>query len=316
MSGSQTGQANGLALPRINRKPTPSAGWTGTIVRVIFGIIFGIDAYLKWLPGYRQTYLSQLKSVSHGQPSWMHGWFRLWITIQSSAPAAFAVLTGVAETALALCLLLGLARRLGYTAGAIYTLLIWAVGEGFGGPYTAGTTDVRTGIVYALLFVTLLAFAPPARRERLAVDRLLVPRWPWWRFLAEPHATDRVRGAPLVEPVVVAENHPHTAGDTRLGQAANAHLDNRPGPQHGQLRTTSPVSRAGESRPLATTAAHREPLETPAIAATHPRPARHRAATGGRHDIRTREPHVGGMRRGAGLDGRVRGQRASAWCRG
>ena len=86
------------------------------------------------------------------------------------------MLTGAAETALALCLLLGLARRLGYTAGAIYTLLIWGIGERFDGRYMAGTTDVGAGIVYALLFVTLLAFAPPARRERLAVDRLLVAR--------------------------------------------------------------------------------------------------------------------------------------------
>lgn len=241
MSGSQTAQANGLALPTSNRMPTPSAGWTGTLVRVIFGIIFGIDAYLKWLPGYRETYISQLKSVAHGQPSWLHGWFHVWITIQSSAPTLFAVFTGIAETGLALCLLLGLARRLGYTAGAIYTLLIWAVGEGFGGPYMAGTTDVGTGIVYALLFVTLLAFAPPARRERLAVDRLLVPRWPWWRFLAEPHAIDRVRGAPLVEPLIVAENQPHTAGDTGLGQAATAHLEDRPGPQPGPTLDNGPA---------------------------------------------------------------------------
>ena len=113
-----------------------------------------------------------------------------------------------------------MARRTGYAAGAIYTMLIWSVGEGFGGPYMAGSTDVGTGIVYALLFVTLLAFAPPARRERLSVDRVLASRWPWWRHLAEPHAVDRVRGAPLVEPVTVAENHPHTAGDTDLGRSA------------------------------------------------------------------------------------------------
>jgi nitrite reductase (NO-forming) len=191
----------------------------------VFGAIFGVDAYLKWLPGYRDTYLSQLKSVAHGQPSWLAGWFQLWISLQSAAPAVFATLTGIIETVLALCLLLGAARRLAYTVGAIYTLLIWAVGEGFGGPYTPGSTDVGTGIVYALLFVTLLVFGPPARRERLAIDRFLVPRWPWWRLLAEPHKVDRVRGAPLVEPVIVAENQPHTVGDGQLGQAAAARLD-------------------------------------------------------------------------------------------
>ncbi len=53
------------------RLPTPSAGWTGTIVRILFGIIFGIDAVLKWLPGYSDTYISQLKSTAQGQPSWL-----------------------------------------------------------------------------------------------------------------------------------------------------------------------------------------------------------------------------------------------------
>jgi uncharacterized membrane protein YphA (DoxX/SURF4 family) len=115
------------------------------------------------------------------------------------------VLTGITETALALVLVLGVARRAGYTVGAMYAFLVWAVGEGFGGPYVTGSTDIGTGIIYTILFVTLLAFAPPARRERLSLDRVLVERWPWWRILAEPHTVDRVPGAPLVEPRVVGK---------------------------------------------------------------------------------------------------------------
>jgi thiosulfate dehydrogenase (quinone) large subunit len=183
--------------------PTPSAGWTGLTVRVLFGVIWGIDAYLKWLPGYRQSYLSNLKQTAQGQPSWLHGWFHFWINLQSGAPTLFATLTGVMESALAVVLVFGVARRVGYAAGAVYSLLVWAVGEGFGGPYMSGSTDIGTGIIYTMMFVTLLAFAPPARRERFSVDRLLVERWPWWRKLAEPHAVDRVPGAPIVEPVAV-----------------------------------------------------------------------------------------------------------------
>ena len=185
------------------RIPSPSAGWTGTIVRLVFGVIFAIDATLKWLPGYRATFLFQLKSVAVGQPSWLHGWFQMWISLQSNAPLTFATLVGLTETGLALVLLLGVARRAGYTAGVMYTLVLWGVGEGFGGPYRFGSTDIGTGIIYALLFVTLLTFAPPARRERLSLDRVLVSRLSWWRFVAEPHAVDRVPGAPRVEPVIV-----------------------------------------------------------------------------------------------------------------
>lgn len=89
--------------------------------------------------------------------------------------------------------------------GIVYTLLLWTVGEGFGGPYMSGSTDIGTGIVYTMMFIALLAFAPPARRERLGLDARLVERWAWWRTVAEPHAVDRVSGAPLVEPVVVGQ---------------------------------------------------------------------------------------------------------------
>jgi nitrite reductase (NO-forming) len=186
----------------------PSAGWTGTAVRLVFGAIFGIDAVLKWLPGYRHTYVKQLRAVAKGQPGWLHGWFHFWTHLQAQAPTAFAMLTGVAETGLAVVLIFGVARRAGYLLGAVYSLLVWAVGEGFGGPYSSGSTDVGTGIVYALLFVALLAFAPPARRERLSIDRFLTPRWAPWRFLSEPHAVDRVQGGAIVEPVIVGQ-HSH-----------------------------------------------------------------------------------------------------------
>ena len=170
---------------------TPSAGWSGTAVRLLFGVIWAIDAFMKWLPGYRHTYLSALKQTAQGQPSWLHGWFHLWISLQSGAPTLFAILTGLMETTLALVLLLGVARRLGYTVGLVYALLVWSVGEGFGGPYVSGSTDVGTGIIYAVVFLMLLAFAPPARRERASLDRILVGRWRRWRMIAEPHAVDR-----------------------------------------------------------------------------------------------------------------------------
>ncbi len=117
----------------------------------------------------------------------------------------FAILTGLMESTLALVLLLGVARRVGYTVGAVYALLVWAVGEGFGGPYMSGSTDIGTGIIYTMLFIALLVFAPPARRERFSLDRVLERRLSWWRLISEPHAVDRTLGGARVEPVVVGE---------------------------------------------------------------------------------------------------------------
>ena len=161
------------------------------VVRLLFGVTWSIDAVLKWLPGYRNSFLSQLQAAAQGQPSWLHWWFHGWISVQSHAPALFADLTGLAETSIALVLLLGVARRAGYLVGIVYSLLVWSVGEGFGGPYVSGSTDVGTGIILAILFAALFVFAPSARREPLSLDRSLVRRWSWWRQLAEPHAADR-----------------------------------------------------------------------------------------------------------------------------
>ena len=117
----------------------------GTGLRLAFGAVLMINAVLKWLPGYRDSYLSQLKGVAQGQPGFLHGWFHFWITLQSGSPSVWADLTGIAETGIALVLLLGVARRPGYLIGAGYMLMVWAVGEGFGGPYSSGATDVGAG---------------------------------------------------------------------------------------------------------------------------------------------------------------------------
>jgi thiosulfate dehydrogenase (quinone) large subunit len=187
---------------RLRRPRTPRAGAApaarehlaspGTLViRLLFGAAWGIDAGLKWLPGFRHNFLPMLHDTAQGQPSWLHWWFHTWIVVQSQAPGLFVTLTALVETALSLVLLLGVARRAGYVLGIGWSLIVWAVAEGFGGPYMSGSTDIGCCIMYALLFGALLVFAPSAENERFCLDRALVTRWSWWRTVAEPHAGDR-----------------------------------------------------------------------------------------------------------------------------
>ena len=190
-SPSPTSTDGAQSMPSARLDPESSASRASVVVRLLFGLAWAIDAVLKWLPGYRHSFLAQLNGAASGQPAFLHGWFHFWIGLQSHAPAVFADLTGLGETTLALVLLFGVARRAGYTFGIIYSLLVWSVGEGFGGPYVSGSTDIGAGIIYALLFGALLAFALPAHRERLSLDRLLERRWGWWKQIAEPHGADR-----------------------------------------------------------------------------------------------------------------------------
>lgn len=158
----------------------------GTVLRLLFGVICAIDAVLKWLPGFRHTYVAQLRSVSQGQPGFLHGWFHFWIRLESGLPTLWWLLIALSETTIALVLLLGVARRAGYVFAAVYMLVVWGVGEGFGGPYMSGATDIGTGIIYTLLFVLLLAYMPAARQEQLSLDSVLINRCSWWGHLAEP----------------------------------------------------------------------------------------------------------------------------------
>ncbi len=160
-------------------------GYASDIVRIAFGLIWLIDAGLKWQPGFRHDYMSLLMGESAGQPTWLHWWFRFWIDLQHPDPNLWAYLAAVVETGIAIALILGFARKVTYLGAILFSLLIWSTAEGFGGPYTGHSTDVGTAIVYALVFGALLALDYEHGPSRLSVDRLLERRFSWWPMVAE-----------------------------------------------------------------------------------------------------------------------------------
>ncbi|MGH8960570.1 MAG: hypothetical protein ACRDWT_05090 [Jatrophihabitantaceae bacterium] len=163
-------------------------------VRVGFGLIWALDAALKWQPGFRDTYPSMITDAAQGQPRWLAGWFSFWDQSIAHAPTLFAVLLALAETAIALSLILGIAQRVGFTGGIVLALLIWAIGEGFGGPYASGGSDIGAAIMYAVLFGGLwLAVPRTVRIAAPALDHKLAPHraWRWATFApASPYTLE------------------------------------------------------------------------------------------------------------------------------
>jgi thiosulfate dehydrogenase [quinone] large subunit len=148
-------------------------------VRIGFGLIWGIDATLKWLPGFRHGFLGMVQGAAQGQPAWLAPWFHFWTSAVAPAPGLFAVLTALAETAVCLSLLLGIFQRAGFALGTVMGLLIWGIGEGFGGPYGAGSTDIGCAVMYSVVFAALLLAIPRGTRAAAAsADSRLVRRWP------------------------------------------------------------------------------------------------------------------------------------------
>jgi uncharacterized membrane protein YphA (DoxX/SURF4 family) len=93
----------------------------------------------------------------------------------------FARLVALGETCIAIGLLLGLFSNLTYAVGALLSIVIWAVPEGFGGPYTAGATDVGTGIIYVFGFLGLFLLSAG---EYYGLDKVIRDKLGRWKFVS------------------------------------------------------------------------------------------------------------------------------------
>jgi nitrite reductase (NO-forming) len=154
-------------------------------VRITFGVVWLIDATLKWLPGFRSSFVEQIQGAADGQPAWLHGWFAFWINLLEPRAALFAILVAVIETGIALSLISGFARKTTYILAIGFTVLIWATAEGFGGPYASGASDIGTAVIYAMVFLALLVIEADAEPSRHTIDAWLERRWPSWSRVAE-----------------------------------------------------------------------------------------------------------------------------------
>jgi hypothetical protein len=61
----------------------------------------------------------------------------------------------------------------------------WSVPEGFGGPYGPGSTDVGTGIVYALTSLLFLLIIGIFGTSPYSLDYQIEKRFPAWKRVGE-----------------------------------------------------------------------------------------------------------------------------------
>jgi uncharacterized membrane protein YphA (DoxX/SURF4 family) len=157
------------------------------VLRLAFGAVWALDAYLKWKPDFIRQYGADVASAAHDQPELLRPWFHLWRHLVSYNPHALAYATAVIETLLAVGLLLGLGRRTLYIGGALWSLAIWTIPEGFGGSFLAGATDLGTAIMYVFVFLALYSLETlPAATQAWAHDRTIERHVRWWPLVAEP----------------------------------------------------------------------------------------------------------------------------------
>jgi nitrite reductase (NO-forming) len=187
----------GGRVPRevyMNTSKTPDRNWWArnagrlkTVFRVVIGVIWAIDGFFKFTSGYTGSFLGDVQNSQSGAPGWLNGWYSFWVTQATHNGTAIVYTVGVFETLLGIALILGFMRKIAYIGGVVLSLLIWAIPEGFGGPYGAGTgaTDIGTGIIYAMVFFGLIVINSTYGPSRWSVDNLIERRFPRWASVAE-----------------------------------------------------------------------------------------------------------------------------------
>jgi nitrite reductase (NO-forming) len=191
--------------------------WPQDALRIAFGAIWAIDAVLKWLPGFRSSYVADITGAAKGQPGWLSWWFDFWVKLQTPRPTFFAYFVAVLETLVALALIFGFARKLSYISIAVFSFLMWGVAEGFGGPYMTGSTDIGTSVIYVVVCLGLLVVAYYAGTSRYSVDHYIEQRISWWWKVAEVG-----RPAPIAPPhsiVLTVPDPPIDLGSLGLANA-------------------------------------------------------------------------------------------------
>lgn len=154
------------------------------VLRIVFGVVWAVDAALKWRPDYLGGgVLAHQFGLHHdvGTPV-VRQWIDLWQHVTATAPAGWAVATAVLESLIALGLLTGTLSNVVYVGSALYSFGVWSAAEAFGLPWSApGVTDVGPSAGYILAALLLLACPGTSL---WSVDRVLRPRLGRYRWLA------------------------------------------------------------------------------------------------------------------------------------
>lgn len=170
MKGNHAGAAGeGTGMTRFDRSPT-------AVLRTLFGIVWLVDAFFKWQPGFRTGFTPILQGMVSSQPGIIRPWFQFWALLATHTGQLLPDATAITETALGVALIIGIARRPVYVVGAMYALFVWAVGEGFGGPYALGSsTDVGAAVIYAFVFACLFILDRRPAVRTLSMQHISVP---------------------------------------------------------------------------------------------------------------------------------------------
>jgi nitrite reductase (NO-forming) len=156
-----------------------------TLFRMAFGIVWLLDGALKLFWCQPSDVVMLVQKASQGQPAWLHPWYNFWTASLASTPTAFLHGIALIEVSLGLALIIGFMRKTIYLGGIMLSLMIWAIVEGFGGPYRPGSTDIGAAIMYAFIFIAIIILERSSDYSKNSLDVLIERKLNGWKHIAE-----------------------------------------------------------------------------------------------------------------------------------
>lgn len=161
-----------------------SVGLT-TGLRAAFGLVWVVDGLMKFVFMQPSDVTSLVQGAGQGQPGWLAPWFSFWASAVGSAPSAYLYGIGAIELVLGVALMGGFLRKIAYVGGAVLAFMIWAIDEGFGGPYGPGATDIGAAVMYIFVFAALLIMETAPDSNKYTLDRRIEGRFNGWTKMSE-----------------------------------------------------------------------------------------------------------------------------------
>ncbi|MCW1291946.1 MAG: hypothetical protein QW213_07160 [Thermoproteota archaeon] len=136
-----------------------------SIFSIIFGVMLGISAALKLIPGTSSDLSQSLLMLVLGEPKLILNYFIFWDKLIIPHMQLFLYIYFAVEFIIALFLILRIFKKPIYYIGLAYSLFSWSVIQGFGGPFFPGITDVSSGIIYFLIFLLFIYYEYSGKKD-------------------------------------------------------------------------------------------------------------------------------------------------------
>lgn len=162
-----------------------NAGMLRTVIRVLFGFAWLLAGIYKFQPGMSDTFISVVNDSIGMSPPILVPWASLWAGQVAANPGFYVSMIGILELSIGLAVIFGFMRKIAYVGGALLMIVIWSVGEGYGGVFMPGATDIGGAVMYAYISALFLLMQAEFGTSRYSLDYYIEKRLKWWKKLAE-----------------------------------------------------------------------------------------------------------------------------------